>query len=191
MNEDFLETDLKKIVEENLKYGDFKICANLPYYITSPIVIKILESKLNIKTTTLMVQKEVALRFVANPSNKNYGSISVFVQYFTTPEILFNVSKNCFFPKPKIESSVIKLTKKKVENFIEYEELFFKILRSSFSQRRKKILNPLSKHLSIDKSILEKILKDSKIDLNKRAEELSKEQYINLTKKLYKFLTQN
>lgn len=189
VNEDFLRLDLNKIVEENEKFKEFRICANLPYYITSPAVIKILSSKLEIKTTTLMLQKEVAKRFVAKKGESNYGSISVFVQYFSEPEILFNVLRGSFFPPPKVDSAVINLKKKPLNKSVENEEFFFEVVRTCFSQKRKKILNPLYEKfnmmLKISKKELEGMLKEIEMQ-NKRAQELSVEEYVFLSNELYR-----
>lgn len=189
VNEDFLRLDLKKIVEENEKFKEFRICANLPYYITSPAVIKILSSKLEIKTTTLMLQKEVAKRFAAKKGESNYGSISVFVQYFSEPEILFNVLRGSFFPPPKVDSAVINLKKKPLNKSVENEEFFFEVVRTCFSQKRKKILNPLYEKfnmmLKISKKELEGMLKEIEMQ-NKRAQELSVEEYVFLSNELYR-----
>lgn len=189
VNEDFLRLDLKKIVEENEKFKEFRICANLPYYITSPAVIKILSSKLEIKTTTLMLQKEVAKRFVAKKGESNYGSISVFVQYFSEPEILFNVLRGSFFPPPKVDSAVINLKKKPLNKSVENEEFFFEVVRTCFSQKRKKILNPLYEKfnmvLKISKKELEGMLKEIEMQ-NKRAQELFVEEYVFLSNELYR-----
>ncbi len=189
INEDFLRLDLKKIVEENKNFKEFRICANLPYYITSPAVVKILSSKLEIKTTTLMLQKEVAKRFVAKKGDSNYGSISVFVQYFSEPEILFNVLRGSFFPAPNVDSAVINLKKKTLNKTVADEEFFFEVVRTCFSQKRKKILNPLYEKFKaieeISKKELEEILKELEME-NKRAQELSIDEYIFLSNRLYK-----
>ncbi len=189
INEDFLSLNLNKIVEENENFKEFRICANLPYYITSPAVVKILSSKLEIKTTTLMLQKEVAKRFVAKKGNSDYGSISVFVQYYTEPEILFNVLRGSFFPTPNVDSAVINLKKKGLNKIVEDEEFFFEIVRICFSQKRKKILNPLYEKFKITEEIskkdLEQILKEIDME-NKRAQELSVDEYVFLSNELYK-----
>ena len=189
VNEDFLKVDLEKIVQKNKKFKEFRICANLPYYITSLAVTKILMSKLEIKTITLMLQKEVAKRFIAKKYDSNYGSISVFVQYFSEPEILFNVLRGSFFPTPKVDSAVINLKYKVLNKDVEDEEFFFKVVRASFSQKRKKILNPLYEKFKaikrdFTKKDLEQVLKRIKME-NKRAQELSVDEYIFLSNTLY------
>ena len=181
LNEDFLEVDLDYLMKKMLKSSSFKICANIPYNITSKTVVKILKDCLNVKSATIMVQKEVALRLIANVCSKNYGSISVFVKYFSNPEILFNVLRGSFFPTPKVDSAVVKLIKKDVKtNKVSNEELFFKLVRASFSQKRKKISNPLSQKFNVRKDAIEKILEELLIGKNKRAEQISFEQYIML-----------
>lgn len=188
INEDFLKVNLKEIVCRNLKCSCFKICANLPYNITSPIIIKILTENLNIKSSTLMVQKEVANRIIATHKDKNYGSFSVFVRYYSEPEILFNVSRGSFFPIPKVDSAVVRLKKAAHPCEVENEEFFFKVVRASFSQRRKKVLNPLAEKFSILKSEIEKILERLSIEKNIRAEEISLEQYIAISNLMLEFL---
>lgn len=144
INQDFLKLDLNKLIEEKSNNNKIKVVANLPYYITSPIIMKLLESKLPIENITVMVQKEVAERIQSGPGTKDYGSISVVVQYYSKPYIAAKVPPNCFIPIPKVGSAVLSLRphdKPVVE--VKDEGLFFNIVRSAFNQRRKTLTNSL------------------------------------------------
>lgn len=144
LNEDILKLNLQEIIEEKSRGQNIKVVANLPYYITTPIIMMLLESKLPIKNITVMVQKEVAQRIQSGPGTKDYGSISLAVGYYAKAYIAANVPPNCFIPRPKVGSAVISLTpytKPPVE--VKDEELFFQIIRSSFNQRRKTLTNGL------------------------------------------------
>ena len=177
---DFLKIDLQKIVNDNIKYGNVKICANLPYYITSLAIVKILETNY-IKSATLMVQKEAAKRLCAKPGDKNCGSISVFVNYYSYPKIMFNVSKRSFFPVPKVDSSVIQLILKNTNKTNLKEEVFFRLVRASFGKRRKKITNPVCEEFGLKKEYLVSILKKLGLSGEERAENLTLEQFIVLS----------
>ena len=176
INKDILRIS---IGEELAKITDkpFKVIANLPYYITSEIVMNLLEGCLPIESITVMVQNEVAERMVAPPGKKDYGSLSVAVQYYSRPEIITVVPKTVFIPQPKVESCVIKLNvldKPPVET----EKVdFFKVVRASFSMRRKTILNCLSSGLELDKKEVQGILAKSNIDPTRRGETLSLEEF--------------
>ncbi len=144
INEDFLKLDLHKLIEEKNDNKKIKVVANLPYYITSPIIMKLLESKLPIENITIMVQKEVAERIKSGPGTKDYGSISVAVQYYSEPYIAANVPPNCFIPRPKVGSAVLTLRPhEKPPVDVKDEKLFFNIIRSAFNQRRKTLTNSL------------------------------------------------
>ncbi|MDO5040889.1 MAG: 16S rRNA (adenine(1518)-N(6)/adenine(1519)-N(6))-dimethyltransferase RsmA [Peptoniphilus sp.] len=178
---DFLKLDLEKLVEEEFGDKPFKVVANLPYYITTPIVEKFVESNLNIDSITIMMQKEVADRFSAQPSTKDYGTLSVFIQFYSDVSYKFSVSKNNFMPKPNVDSAVIKLKFKKDLPQINREK-FFKIVKASFSKRRKTILNALSSYgLNIEKSAILKALEISNISPSRRGETLSIEEFIVLS----------
>ena len=143
IQEDILKIDLKSITE---KYDNVKVVANLPYYITTPIIMKLLESKLNIKSITVMVQKEVGRRICATHEDKEYGAISISVQYYTMPQIIIDVPKTDFMPSTEVDSCVIKmdmLNKPRVK--VNDEKMFFKTIKVAFSQRRKTISNSLMK----------------------------------------------
>ncbi|MEN8905160.1 MAG: 16S rRNA (adenine(1518)-N(6)/adenine(1519)-N(6))-dimethyltransferase RsmA, partial [Clostridiales bacterium] len=139
VNKDILKVDIGNDLN---KYNNMKIIANLPYYITTPIIFKFLESNLNINQIMIMIQKEVADRIIAKPGTKTYGALSIAVQYFSDPKIIMNVSPNCFFPQPKVQSSVVKLdiNRTKKESVIN-KEFFFNFIKFAFGQRRKTLSN--------------------------------------------------
>lgn len=176
--EDFLKLD-EKFIEDYFKGESFKVCANLPYYVTTPILEKLFESSLDMEAISVMVQKEVADRIVAKSKSKDYGSLSLYAQYYSEPEILFKVKKDCFYPKPKIDSAVVRF--KMIKRRYPEEKLLFQIIRASFMKRRKTLKNALNNsNLNADKNILDLIFEKMKIDKNIRAEELGIEQYIEL-----------
>ena len=151
INADVMETDLHKLIAEEFQGMDVAVCANLPYYITSPILMMLLEERLPIKSVTVMVQKEVADRMQTGPGNKDYGALSLAVQYYADPYIVANVPPNCFMPRPKVGSAVIRLTchqEKPVQ--VQDEKLMFNIIRASFNQRRKTLANGLKNAATLD-----------------------------------------
>lgn len=175
--QDVLKVDLKKIIEE--KFGDkkFKVVANLPYYVTTPIISMLIESDLNIDSITVMVQKEVAKRMNAKPHTKDYGSFSVFIQHYTTPSLVVNVPNSVFIPKPKVDSIVINLKVKEKELGIDEDKLF-KIVKAAFSKRRKTLINALSSFgFQVEKNDIRRALEISGINEMIRAEDLSLEEY--------------
>lgn len=181
---DILKIDVKKLIEEKLSGGPVKIVANLPYYVTTPILAMLLEESLNIDSITVMIQKEVADRMVAKHGNKTYGSLSVFVNFYSQPEIILKVPKTVFMPQPKIDSSVIKLNIKKDLPNIDQEQLF-KVVKAAFSKRRKTILNSISTYgFDLDKEFLKSALESIDIKPESRAEELSLEDFINISQVL-------
>ncbi len=181
---DVLKVDLEKLIEEKLDNKPVKVVANLPYYVTTPIITKLLESNLNIDSIIVMVQKEVAERMEAKPGGKDYGSLSVFVNFYSIPEIIINVPKTVFMPQPKIDSAVIKLNIKKDLPDIDKDK-FFKIVKAAFSKRRKTLLNALSSYgFSIDKEVIKETLEQLNIKPEIRAENLSIEDFIKISKSL-------
>ena len=179
--EDVLKADLKKEVEEVFGQEPFKVVANLPYYVTTPILGRLLEEGLNITSITVMVQKEVGERMVAKPGTKDYGALSVFIQFFTTPMMVTKVPKTVFLPKPKVDSIVVTMKVKEPVIGIEGEK-FFKIVKGAFSKRRKTIINALSTYgLPVEKEDIRRALEKSNILESRRGEELSVEEFIVLT----------
>ena len=149
--EDVLKVDLRTLLAEEFGDKPVAVCANLPYYITSPILMRLLEEKLPIRNITVMVQKEVADRMQTGPGNKDYGALSLAVQYYADPYIVANVPPNCFMPRPKVGSAVIRLTchqEKPVQ--VQDEKLMFNIIRASFNQRRKTLANGLKNAATLD-----------------------------------------
>lgn len=189
MNMDFLLADIEKMIAEEDPVGDVKIIGNLPYYITTPIIMKILEDKIQAESLTIMVQKEVADRLRAHPGTKEYGAISVAVQYYSDIKMISQVSREVFIPKPNVDSTVIRLDiRKKPAVEVENEEFFFQLIKAGFNQRRKTLLNAVSQLPSIDKLILEKALIECNIDPKRRAETLSLEEFAKLEKALSQHL---
>ena len=181
---DILKVDIHKLIEEKLGGGPVKVVANLPYYVTTPIIARLIEEDLNIHSIIVMIQKEVADRIVAVPNNKQYGSLSVFVNFYTHAEIMVKVSKTVFMPQPKVDSAVIKLILKKELPEVD-REVFFKVVKSAFGKRRKTILNSLSSSgLGLDKEIIKEVLEKSEIPLEKRAENLNIEDFLKISKTL-------
>lgn len=184
INEDILKVDIKKIAEEN-KGSKIKVVANLPYYITTPIIMNILENRLPIESITVMIQKEVAYRMEAKPGTKDYGSLSVIVQYFCSPYLVANVPQNCFMPRPNVDSAVIKLTTLKSPPVdVDDLELFYYVVKTAFSQRRKTLLNCIfnAEKFKFNKEEITDILKDAGFDVNIRGERLNIEDFARLTK---------
>ena len=184
INKDILKTDINEELKNLSVNQKIKVVANLPYYITTPIIMKVLEDKVNVDCMVLMLQKEVADRMNATPSTKDYGSLSIAVQYYCDTDIICKVPKSSFIPEPNVDSLVLKLVvneKRKVE--INDEELFFKIVRGSFSKRRKTILNSLSNYEDLgDKDKIQKLLEISEIGSKRRGETLSIYEFANLAK---------
>lgn len=184
INQDILKLDLNKLAEENNGGKSFKVVANLPYYITTPIIMGLFESHVPIESITIMVQKEVADRMQTGPGSKEYGALSLAVQYYAKPEIVTNVPPNCFMPRPNVGSAVIRLTKHKepiVE--VEDEKLMFRLIRASFNQRRKTLVNGLnnSGELHFSKEQIQEALLELGVIENIRGEVLSLQQFAQLS----------
>lgn len=182
VNQDILKTDIKELVEQNAVGKSVKVVANLPYYITTAIIMKFLESEVALDSFVLMIQKEVAQRITAKPSSKDYGSLTVAIQYYASAEMIAKVPKSAFIPEPNVDSTVIRLKmkeKKAVEVFD--ESLFFKVVRGSFSKRRKTILNALSTYEDFDKERVLVALEKSNIDPKRRGETLTIDEFAVLT----------
>lgn len=190
LNADILKINLKELIREEFNnVENVVVCANLPYYITSPVIMKLLEGKLRLKSIVVMVQKEVAERICAGVGTRESSNITVTVNYYSKPKILFPVSKAEFMPSPKVDSAVIKLDINNGNSVkVKDEEVFFKVVKSVFLQRRKTILNSLSKGLNLDKAVIEKILLKLGLDINLRAENLTMEQFISLANYIYEYV---
>ena len=185
VNADVLETDLHKLIEDEFSGMEVVVCANLPYYITSPVIMKLLEDKLPISAITVMVQKEAAQRICAEVGSRQSGAVTVSVNYYAKPEMLFLVSAGSFMPAPKVDSAVIRLNvldepPVKVND----EKNFFSVIKAAFSQRRKVISNSLSSGLSLDKSKTADVLEKSGVPLNARAEKLSLQNFADIANNL-------
>lgn len=179
---DFLKADIENLVKENLTDGEIKVVANLPYYITTPILDKLFNSDLNIKTITVMVQKEMAERIIANSGSKDYSTFSIFSQFYSEPEIVLDVPNTVFMPRPKVDSTVVVFHMKDKIYDIDTDK-FFKIVKSSFSMRRKTLLNNLSKALDLKKDLVRNALLEIEIDPGIRAERLEIEDFLAITRK--------
>ncbi len=185
VHSDILKVDLKQLIQTEKSYKQVKVIGNLPYYITTPIIMKILEERTRVSDIIIMLQKEVADRLKASPGNKDYGSLSIAVQYFCTVEPVASVPKTVFIPKPNVDSSIIRLVvRSQPLVYVDDEDLFFKVVRAGFNQRRKTLLNSLSNAMGIDKRILEETLLLCKIDPARRAETLTIEEFEILTNHL-------
>lgn len=185
INDDILKIDLKKLIENEFSNMEVVVCANLPYYITSPVIMKLLEDKLPIKALTVMVQKEAAQRICAQVGTRQSGAVTVAVNYYATPQMLFGVSAGSFMPAPKVDSAVIRLDILnepcvKVKN----EKLFFKVVKSAFGQRRKTLANSLSSGLSLSKADISAALAKANVMFNLRAEQLTMQQLANIANAL-------
>ena len=173
INADVLELDLNKLIEDELSGMEVVICANLPYYITSPVIMKLLEDKLPIAAITVMVQKEAAQRICAPVGSRESGAVTVSVNYYAEPSLQFHVSAGSFMPAPKVDSAVIRLDVRKEPPVITDEEKFFKVVKAAFSQRRKVISNSLSSGLKMSKDEINGVLSAANVPPNARAEKLS------------------
>ena len=184
---DIMELDLHRLFAEHFDNEEVVVCANLPYYITSPVIMRLLEERLPIRSLTVMVQREAADRICAPMGTRECGAITAAVNYYSTPKRLFNVSRGSFKPSPNVDSSVIKLeiTQEKKYPDITDEKLFFRMIRAAFAQRRKQLLNPLSAELGISKSELSEKLTKCQIKLTARPEELKMEDFVALYTAIY------
>lgn len=183
---DVMKTDIKKIIESRFLGGKVSVCANLPYYITSPVIMMLLESRLPVTSLTVMVQKEAADRICAKVGSRDSGAVTVAVNYYSEPELLFKVSRGSFMPSPNVDSAVIRLnirTQPPVK--VSSEKDFFKFVRSSFSQRRKTLVNSVSSVLSIKKEKVKDAVLAAGLDENVRAESLSMEQLALISNALF------
>ncbi len=184
INEDILKLDLKKLAEEKNNGKPIKVVANLPYYITTPIIMGLFESHVPVASITVMVQKEVADRMQVGPGTKDYGALSLAVQYYAKPEVATNVPPNCFIPRPNVGSAVIRLTTHEnppVE--VDDEKLMFRIIRASFNQRRKTLVNGLnnSPEISLSKEVIGEAIEELGVSPSIRGEALTLSQFAELS----------
>lgn len=182
INDDILKIDLKKLIETEFSGMEVVVCANLPYYITSPVIMKLLEDRLPINALTVMVQKEAAQRICAEVGTRQSGAVTVAVNYYAKPQILFGVSAGSFMPAPKVDSAIIRLDILKEPCVqVEDEELFFRVVKAAFSQRRKTLPNSLSAGLQISKLTVTNALNRANVPVNYRAEQLTMEQLAKIS----------
>lgn len=182
---DVMEIDLAKLIEEKFGGKDTVICANLPYYITSPVIMRVLESRVPVKAMTVMVQKEAADRLCAALGTRDCGSITYAVNYYSKPKLLFRVNRGSFMPSPNVDSAVIRLDIENTKTLpLNEERMMFRIIKAGFSQRRKQLVNPLSTELGLSKAELSEMLSKLGIKPTVRPEELTLEDYIRLANAL-------
>lgn len=185
VNQDVLKVDLHKLIAEEFPNMPVAVCANLPYYITSPIIMNLLESRLPISSLTVMVQKEAAQRICAMPGSREVGAVSIAVRYYCEPKVLFQVSRGSFMPAPDVDSTVIRLDiRKQPEVDVKREEDFFCVVKAAFSQRRKTLSNTLSSGLSMNKTQIAELLERAGVASNLRAEQLSMQQFADIANAL-------
>lgn len=189
INEDILKCDIKKLIAEEFDGLKVAVCANLPYYITTPILMELLESKVNIDSITVMVQKEVATRLCASVASRESSAITVAINYYGSAKLLFNVSRGSFMPAPNVDSAVIRIDINHEDRLDEVTEaLFFRVVKSAFSQRRKTFSNSVSSMMNISKDDIYSILQNLGIKSSVRAEELSISQFIEITEQIKAFI---
>ena len=184
INEDILKVDLNKLAQEKNGGKPIKVVANLPYYITTPIIMGLFESHVPVESITVMVQKEVADRMQVGPGTKDYGALSLAVQYYAKPEIVANVPPNCFMPRPKVGSAVIRLTcHEQPPVQVKDEALMFRLIRASFNQRRKTLVNGLnnSPEVHVPKDVIAKVIEEMQLSPSIRGEALTLEQFAQLS----------
>ena len=184
INEDVIKLDLQEIIDEHFGGLDVAVCANLPYYITSPVIMKLLESRLTVKTITVMVQKEAGVRLCAKMGTRDVGAVTAAVRYYSEPEMLFNVSRGSFMPPPNVDSCVIRLNVRDNGYGVKDEEFFFRMVRGAFSQRRKNLLNSLSSSMGMEKSRVAAAVEAAGLSANVRPEQLQMEDFIRLAEEL-------
>ena len=188
INNDILKVDIRQLALEKNQGRPIKVVANLPYYITTPIIMGLFESHVPIDSITIMVQKEVADRMQEGPGSKEYGALSLAVQYYAKPEIVVNVPPSCFMPQPKVGSAVIRLTRHSEPPVtVKSEKLLFQVIRPSFNQRRKTLANGLANYgaFGLPKEELQACIEELGVPVNIRGEALSLEQFAQLSNIIY------
>lgn len=182
VNEDIIKADIKGLIDENLSGGPVKLVANLPYYITTPIIMRFLEENINVTDIVVMVQKEVAERMNAQPGGKDFGALSVAVQYYCDTEIVAKVPRHLFVPQPNVDSIVIALRIRPERKYkVDDEDLYFKVVKAAFGQRRKTLLNSISSMGNLSKDQVKEALEEAGIDPKRRGETLSLDEFAILS----------
>lgn len=185
VNDDIMKIDLHALIKEKFQGMKVVVCANLPYYITSPVITLLLESKLPVEAVTVMIQKEAAQRLCTPVGSRDSGAITVCTNYYAVPEMLFNVSRGSFMPAPNVDSTVIRLNiRPEPAVFVSDEKKFFKMVKAAFAQRRKTAVNSISSGMSLSKQQVIEALKKAGLDENVRAEKLSMEELALLCENL-------
>ena len=182
VNEDIIKADIRGLIDENLGGGPVKLVANLPYYITTPIIMRFLEENINVTDIVVMVQKEVAERMNAQPGGKDFGALSVAVQYYCDTEIVAKVPRHLFVPQPNVDSIVIALRVRPERKYkVDDEDLYFKVVKAAFGQRRKTLLNSISSMGNLAKDQVKEALDEAGIDPKRRGETLSLDEFAILS----------
>ena len=185
INADVMKIDLKKLIEDEFKDMKVVVCANLPYYITTPVITLLLESRLPLESVTVMIQKEVADRLCCGCSSRTAGAVTVCVDYYSRAKKLFDVSRGSFLPAPNVDSSVVRLDiRKQPPVKVEDEKNFFRVVKAAFAQRRKTVLNSVSSSLSLSKESVSAALESAGLDKNIRAEQMTLEDFAALSERL-------
>ena len=192
INQDILKVNVQELVKEKLNGGPVKLVANLPYYITTPIVMKFLEEDIPVTDIVVMVQKEVADRMNAKPNTKDYGALSVAVQYYCDTEIVAKAPRHMFMPQPNVDSTVIGLHVREEQIYhVDNEDIFFKTVKASFGQRRKTLLNSLGGLGFLSKDQIKEALKEANIDEKRRGETISIEEFASLSNAVNRIHNEN
>ena len=182
LNADVMKLDLRRMIEEEFPGGEVAVCANLPYYITSPVIMRLLEERLPVTSITVMVQKEAAERLCAHPGERACGAVSAAVWYYAEPEILFQVSRGSFMPAPNVDSAVIRLCIRRTSPVeVADEPFFFRVVRAAFAQRRKTAVNSIANTLGRSKQAVAAAFDAAGVPQNARAEALTLEDFAALT----------
>ncbi len=182
VNEDIIKADIRGLIDENLDGGPVKLVANLPYYITTPIIMRFLEEDINVTDIVVMVQKEVAERMNAQPGGKDFGALSVAVQFYCDTEIVAKVPRHLFVPQPNVDSIVIALRVRPERKYrVDSEDLFFKVVKAAFGQRRKTLLNSIASMGNLSKDMVKEVLEEAGIDPKRRGETLSLDEFAILS----------
>ncbi len=182
VNEDIIKADIGGLIDENLDGGPVKLVANLPYYITTPIIMRFLEEDINVTDIVVMVQKEVAERMNAQPGGKDFGALSVAVQFYCDTKIVAKVPRHLFVPQPNVDSIVIALRVRPERKYrVDSEDLFFKVVKAAFGQRRKTLLNSIASMGNLSKDMVKEVLEEAGIDPKRRGETLSLDEFAILS----------